>query len=167
MRLSPLERRRRYFRSVYANAPSLPDAEDSVCYAIHLWLVHSNGMAIRLIPNKRITIMQQLHVDERAKLTLQAVDIYGNIVDVSFENVQWSNSNDDAAADTVSEDGLSLTLEPVGTAVGGETTVDVTATINGTPFSAQEIFTNVAGAVSGMNIVTNFEPKNPPPPPTA
>ena len=164
------ERLKRRMLQVYSKAGfpggSLPD-DDTVCLPLHVWLLNGENIAHRLIPNRKVFIMQQLHVNEKATLSLQAVDIYGNLVDVSFENVLWANSNEAAAVSTVSEDGQTLTLDPAPNGVGMETTVDVTLSINGTPFSAQDQYTLVAGPVSGVSIVTNFNPKEPPPPPSA
>ena len=154
--------RKEHMRRRYRHCGQSTD--DTVCLPIHIWLVHDNGLAIRLIPNRKVHIMQQLHVNETATLSLQAVDVYGNIVDATLGTPVWSNSNE-AAAVSSNPTPETLKLDPVTNAVGQETTVDVSVMINGTSFSAQEVFSVVAGPVAGISIVTNFNPKEPPPTP--
>lgn len=159
---------RRYFKRLYRNHPRTEHVDhhpnDTVCLRVHIWLMVDDDVGFRLIPNRKVYAMQQLHVNERATLSIQAVDEFGNLVDATVSNPQWTNSNELAAVSS-NPTPEQLLLDPVTNAVGQETTVDVTVQINGVNFSASDQFTIVAGPVAGINLVTNFNPKNPPPNP--
>lgn len=125
---------------------------------VHVWL-RINNSAVLLKPNERTFIMSQIHVDQIAVLTIQAVDSKGNPVSAAFDGPPvWTNSNEAAATSSVAADGSTDTLTPVGTAVGQSTTASVVATIGGTQFTASIDEAIVAGAVAGIKIVETFQP---------
>lgn len=137
--------------------------DGSICLKIYIWL-RINDTAIMLRPNQRTYVMSQLHTDQIVTLSLQAVDSQGNIVDATFENTQWSNSNEAAAASKVSDDGLTDTLTPGSGAIGQATTVSVSTQIGGVTFTASITETIVAGAVAGVQLIETFSPKPAPTP---
>lgn len=139
-----------------------PNPDDTVSIRVHLWLVVHDKFAVRLIPNRKVFVMEQLHVNETDTLSILATDEFGNIVDSAVSNVVWSNSNE-AAAVSSNPTPETLLLTPVTNAVGQETTVDVSVTISGTTFTAQDTLTIVAGPVAGIRIVHNFAPRTAPP----
>lgn len=102
--------------------------------------------------------MSQLHIDQFDNLSLAAVDAKGNVVSpIPFDSAPvWTNSDDTAATLAAATDGLSASLTPV--KAGGVTTVTVSASIAGTPFSATLDVSVVAGAVAGLSIVETFSP---------
>lgn len=165
--ITPREKRCQMMRRLYARPPRRGyDDPDAVCLPLHVWLVINDEIAFRLTPSRKAHVMQQLHVNETATISLIAVDVYGNIVDAALSNIQFSNSNEDAAKSSLNDDGSQLTLDPATNGVGRETTVSASAQINGTNFSAEDAFTVVAGPVAGIQMITNFNPKSPAPAPS-
>lgn len=130
-------------------------------FPIHIWL-RINDLAILLRPNERMYVMSQLHVDQSVVLSLQATDVFGNLVDATFENTQWANSDETAAVSTTGADGNSLSLVPAGNAVGKSTTVNMTTNIGGAVFTASVTESIVAGDVAAVAIVETFSPKQAP-----
>ena len=101
--------------------------------------------------------MSDIRLDQTATLSVEAVDAFGNPVPAVFDSPPaWTNSNDAAATLAVSGD--TATLTPVAGGVGQSTTVTVTASIAGVPFSASVDYTVIAAAVAGIRIVAVLNP---------
>jgi hypothetical protein len=121
-----------------------------------VWL-HIGNTAILLEPHREGFIMTDIRQDQTATLSVEAIDALGNPVPGIFDSPPvWTNSNDAAA--TLSVTGDVATLTPVAGAVGQSTTVSVTASIGGAPFSASIGFTDIAALIAGIRIVVALNP---------
>ena len=101
--------------------------------------------------------MSDIRLDQTATLAVEAIDAFGNPVPAAFDSPPaWTNSNNAAATLAVSGD--SATLTPVAGGVGQSTTVTVTASIGGAPFSGSIDYTVVSGVIVGIRIVATLNP---------